>query len=150
MMGLLGNFFTGGVPRRKDLSLKAMFGWSFKRNVFFLVLVLSVFEIGNINFVYAETYGSQIDSVMDDRRHYDVMADNVYQQISNGGYRTVDMLAIIARELDGAGSYGSQIDSVMDDRRHYDVMANNVYQQISNGRYRTVDMLAVIAHEKDI
>ena len=54
-----------------------------------------VFEIGNINFVYAETYGGQIDSVMDDRRHYDVMADNVYQQISNGGYRTVDMLAIM-------------------------------------------------------
>ena len=87
-------------------------------------------------------YQTGISRVMSDFRHGDVMANNIYQQIQNGTYRTVQMLELIAREFDCPSS---SVDRVMSDFRHGDVMANKIYQQIQNGTYRTVQMLELIA-----
>ena len=92
----------------------------------------------------AAAYQTDIARVMSDFRHGDTMANNIYQQIQNGTYRTVQMLEVIARKF---GCPSSSIDRVMSDFRHGDTMANNIYQQIQNGTYRTVQMLEVIARK---
>ena len=89
----------------------------------------------------SRSYTSEISNVMSDFRHYDVMADNIYQQIQNGTYRTVQLLEIMAKKMDC--SYSS-VNDVMADFRHNDVMADNIYQQIQNGTYRTVQLLEII------
>ena len=91
-------------------------------------IVIGVFiGLGICNTVSAGTYASQIDEVMSDKSFNDTMSNTVFQQISNGGYRTVDMLEIIARELDDSGDYGSAIDSVMSDKSFNDTMSDTVY-----------------------
>ena len=44
----------------------------------------------------AGNYSSQISSVASQFSHQNAMADNIYQQICNGTYRTTEFLNIIA------------------------------------------------------
>jgi hypothetical protein len=69
------------------------------------------------------------------------MSDNVYQQIVNGTYRTVELLNLIAEDE------GISTSSVMSDFSFRDTMSDNVYQQIVNGTYRTVELLNLIAQK---
>ena len=44
------------------------------------------------------SYSANTSSVMSDFSFQDTMADNVYQQIVNGTYRTVELLNLIAQK----------------------------------------------------
>jgi len=44
------------------------------------------------------SYGANTTSVMSDYSLQDTMAENVYHQIVNGTYRTVELLALIAQK----------------------------------------------------
>ena len=76
---------------------------------------------------------------MSDFSHRDTMSDNVYQQICNGTYRTVELLNIIAKQ------HGCSTSGIMSDFSHRNTMSDNIYQQICNGTYRTVELLNAIA-----
>ncbi len=65
----------------------------------------------------------------------------------NGAYRMVEMLAIIAYELDSFGTYSSMIRDVLDDYDSGNRSASSAPQQLVNGLYRCVELLAVIATE---
>ncbi len=83
---------------------------------------------------------------MDTLRKNDSSASNINHQILNGTYRTVQLLEIIAYELDTSGAFSDYISDVMDTLRKNDSSASNINQQILNGCYRTVQMLEIIAH----
>ena len=84
-------------------------------------------------------YASQISSIMSDFSHRDMMANNIYQQICNGTYRTVELLNILAKQK------GCSTSGIMSNFSHRDTMADNINQQICNGKYRTVELLDAIA-----
>ena len=98
---------------------------------------------------YAGAYSSTIRSIHSSYSHQDTMAKNIYQQICNGTYRTVELLEVIARILDEDDAYGSTIRSIHSSYSHQDTMAKNIYQQICNGTYRSTELLEVIARELD-
>ena len=113
-----------------------------------ILLVISILLLVSGN-CYAGRYTQKVSDVLEERRHQNVMSDTVHQQIVNGTYRTVDMLAIVAAELDRDEQYKSKIADVLEARRHQNVMSDTVYQQAVNGTYRTVDMLAILANILD-
>lgn len=98
----------------------------------------------------ASVYSDAISSVMDTFVENDSAASNINHQILNGRYRTVQMLEIIAYELDTKGVYADAIDAVMNQLIENDTNASNINHQILNGAYRTVQMLEIIAYELDI
>ena len=67
-----------------------------KRLLLCLVLVFAL----AVSPALAGNYASQIQSIANQFSHQNVMADNIYQQICNGTYRTTEFLNIIAYELD--------------------------------------------------
>ena len=95
----------------------------------------------------ATDYSDAISSVMSTFRRQDSSASNINHQILNGRYRTVQMLEIIAYELDSKGVYSDAISSVMSTFRRQDSSASNINHQILNGCYRTVQMLEIVAYE---
>ena len=114
-----------------------------------LMFVLLVCSVGCAFAADSSAYMDAIESVMDTLKQNDASASNINHQIVNGRYRTVQMLEIIAYELDTTGVYGDAIESVMDNLRRNDASASNVNHQILNGAYRTVQLLEVIAYELD-
>ena len=97
----------------------------------------------------ASSHASQISSVMSSFSSQNTRADNIYQQICNGTYRTTELLTIIAYELDTSGAYASQIRSVQSSFSSQSTRADNIYQQICNGTYRTTELAAIVAYELD-
>ena len=91
------------------------------------------------------SYSSSISDIYDTYRSQNRSADNVYQQIVNGTYRSFEISYIIANIVDRSGSYKSTISDIYDSYRSQNRSADNVYQQIVNGTYRTFEMLYVIA-----
>ena len=71
------------------------------------------------------------------------MSKNIYQQICNGTYRTVELLNLIAKKK------GCSTSSIMSDFSYQNTMSKNIYQQICNGTYRTVELLNLIAKKND-
>ncbi len=99
---------------------------------------------GSITFATVETaetaslYMDAISDAMDTLRKNDSSASDTNHQFLNGRYRTVQMLEIIAYELDSTGKYAEFISGVMDTLRRNDSRASNINYQILNGAYRTV------------
>ena len=118
-----------------------------------LSLLLSVLfllsSVSNALAADSSVYIDAIDNVMDTLKQNDSSASNINHQILIGRYRTVQMLEIIAYELDTTGAYADAIDSVMDTLKRNDSSASNINHQILNGAYRTVQMLEIIAYELD-
>ena len=67
------------------------------------------------------------------------------QQEANGAYRMVEMLSIIALELDSSGSYSDTISGVLDDMSTNNSYCSGAPQQLANGLYRSVEMAAIVA-----
>ncbi len=88
------------------------------------------------------TYASKISGIMSDYSYRDTMSKNIYQQICNGTYRTVELLDVIAQQN------GCSTSSIMSDYSYRDTMSKNIYQQICNGTYRTVELLNLIAKKR--
>ena len=61
----------------------------------------------------------------------------------------VEMLEIIAKELDTNGKYTSDISSIMSSYRLNNYSCSGAPQQVANGTYRTVELLEIIAKEVD-
>lgn len=114
-----------------------------------LTIALVIAPFGSTFAVDSSVYMDVIESVMDTLRKNDSSASNINQQILNGRYRTVQMLEIIAYELDTSGKYAEYIANVMDTLQKNDSSASNINHQILNGAYRTVQMLEIIAYELD-
>ena len=93
----------------------------------------------------ATDYSSQISSVMSSFALNNYSCKSASQQQVNGTYRTVEMLEIIAKELDSGGRYSSQISSVMSNYALNNYSCKSAVQQAVNGTYRTVEMLEIIA-----
>lgn len=62
-------------------------------------------------------YSSDISSVMSSYRLNNYSCESAPQQKVNGTYRTVEMLEIIAKEVDTGNKYTSDISSVMSNYR---------------------------------
>ena len=67
------------------------------------------------------------------------------QQEANGAYHMVEMLSIIALELDSSGSYSDTISGVLDDMSTNNSYCSGAPQQLANGLYRSVEMAAIVA-----
>ncbi|MBR6668508.1 MAG: hypothetical protein IKL25_09140, partial [Clostridia bacterium] len=57
-------------------------------------------------------YSSTLDSIYSSYRSGNTRADNVYQQIANGTYRSFEVAYVIAQILDTTGAYSSTLDSI--------------------------------------
>ena len=90
-------------------------------------------------------YSSTIESIYNSYRSGNTRADNVYQQIVNGTYRTFEACYVIAQILETRGAYSSTIESIYNSYRSGNTRADNVYQQIVNGTYRTFEVMYVVA-----
>ena len=112
----------------------------------FIAFVLLVVPVH----VFAGTsYSSEISSVMTSFTLNNISCKSAVQQAVNGNYRTVEMLEIIAKELDTKGTYSSSISSVMTSFTLNNISCKSAPQQEVNGTYRTVEMLEIIAKELD-
>ena len=67
-----------------------------KRILCFVVVIMLLC----ISSALASSYASQISSVMSSFSNQNMQADSIYQQICNGTYRTTELAAIVAYELD--------------------------------------------------
>ncbi len=67
------------------------------------------------------------------------------QQEVNGAYRCVELLAIIAYELDTYGIYSSLISGVLTSLSDVNDTCSSAPQQLANGMYRCVEMAALVA-----
>lgn len=114
-----------------------------------LMIVLIGCSVGGAFAADSSVYMDAIESVMDTLKQNDSSAANINHQILNGRYRTVQMLEIIAYELDTTGQYADAIENVMNTLKKNDSSASNINHQILNGAYRTVQMLEIIAYELD-
>ena len=127
-------------PNKEDAKL--MRGWRF---LLILVLCLALpFH------AFATSPDDLIDDILAD--YYiqkNNAAENINHQIANGLYRSVELLAIIAYELDLTGIVGPVIQDVLKDFSEHDSAAENINHQIVNGAYRMVDLLANIAYQLD-
>ena len=61
----------------------------------------------------SSSYSNEISSVMTNFTLNNYSCNSAVQQAVNGNYRAVEMLDIIARELDTKGTYSSDISSIM-------------------------------------
>ena len=100
-------------------------------------------------FALAGCYSSSISSISSTFSRQDTRASNIYQQICNGTYRTVELLEVIAYELDTKGVYSSTISSIHSTFSRQDTRSGNIYQQICNGTYRSTELCEVIAYLLD-
>ena len=94
---------------------------------------------------FARDYSSMIDTIFDSYTRGNDRAENVYQQIANGSYRTTEMLYVICLILDRNDAYSDYLDSVWDSYERGNDRAETVYQQIANGFYRSTEFLYFIA-----
>ena len=60
----------------------------------------AILTIVAMEFDSSGSSADRIDDIFADYAYYDTAAENVYHQIVNGTYRTVELLAVIATELD--------------------------------------------------
>ena len=117
------------------------------RRVLSLVLVLCMFGSASSP-TFAATYSDSVSEVMDRFRSTDSKVNLANDQVLNGRYRTVELLDIIARELDTDGKYSKDIKRIMDEyNKKYS--KNTIHDQIANGACRTAELLGIIAKELD-
>ena len=76
----------------------------------------------------------------------DARCESAPQQSANGSYRCVELLAIIAYELDTAGLYSDVISGTLERFSANEAACESAPQQTVNGSYRCVELLAVIAY----
>ena len=93
----------------------------------------------------AKNYGDLVSDILDSMSTNNSRCSGAPQQTANGTYRAVDMLAIIAMELDSKGTYTSLITGVLDDLSSNNARCSGAPQQLANGLYRCVEMAAIIA-----
>ena len=93
----------------------------------------------------ASSYSDLISGVLDDMSSNNESCSGAPQQEANGAYRMVEMLAIIALELDSSGSYSDTISGVLDDMSTNNSYCSGAPQQLANGLYRSVEMAAIVA-----
>ena len=93
----------------------------------------------------ASSYSDLISGVLDDMSSNNEACSGAPQQSANGSYRLVEMLAIIAYELDSSGKYSDLISGVLDDMSTNNKACTGAPQQLANGLYRCVEMAAIVA-----
>ena len=82
---------------------------------------------------------------MDDYDSGNKSANSAPQQQVNGAYRMVDMLTVLAMELDTTGRFTSMISDIRDTFKAQNNSANGAPQQLVNGLYRSVELAAIVA-----
>ena len=66
------------------------------------------------------------------------MASSAVQQLTNGTYRTVELLELIAKKL---GCNSSEISDIMSTYSYQNIVASSAVQQSVNGLYRSMELL---------
>lgn len=97
--------------------------------------------------VFAKDYSSDISSIMSNFVLNNYSCKSAIQQQVNGTYRTVEMLEVIAHELDYSNNYDKDISSIMSTFALNDYSCKSAEQQAVNGYYRSVELLEIIARE---
>lgn len=92
------------------------------------------------------TYSDVIDTLYDNNDN----CSSASQQAANGSYRAVELLNIIAKQLDKKGKYTGTIATIILDWYNNDSSSTSAVQQEVNGLYTCVKLLNVIALEKDL
>jgi len=95
------------------------------------------------------SYENEISNVLSQRRLNDITSRTVFQQFANGSYGLVDILAIIAKQLDASNTNSASIASILSQRTVSDISTDSAVQQTANGSFRCVELLALIARECD-
>ena len=86
-----------------------------------------------------------LDNIQVSKDDYNYSIDNAVQKQANSTYRTVELLALIAYEMDKSGEYSSQISAVESRLYSQEDLCTTPTQQVVNGEYRMVEMLELMA-----
>ena len=78
----------------------------------------------------ADSYASDISSVMSTFSYQNIMSSSAPQQEVNGAYRMVELLEIMAKEKH---CDSSKISDIMSTYSYQNIMASSAVQQLTNG-----------------
>ena len=98
-----------------------------------LLLSLSILLSTAVSAAAASNYSDLISGVLDDMSSNNSYCSGAPQQTANGAYRAVEMLAIIAYELDSNGSKASVISGVLEEMSSNNNYCSGAPQQEANG-----------------
>ena len=87
---------------------------------------------------------AQVTAIMNLMERNDNYCQGAPQQMANGLYRVMDVLLLIARELDGQKNFAGKIGSVELTWNSNESYCQSAPQQSANGVYRVVELLKVL------
>ena len=90
-------------------------------------------------------YSSVIKNILSDYEENNDRCESAPQQSVNGAYRSVELLGVIAYELDSSGAYSPVIKNILSDYEENNDRCESAPQQSVNGAYRSVELLGVVA-----
>ena len=97
----------------------------------------------------ADDYYERIDDILTSMDSVNQNCTGGLQMQSNGVYRLVEMLALIAGQLSQSDDTTDDIKDILDEWDRKNNQAGSATEQVINGAYRCFDLLALIAWEMD-